>query len=169
MKRATCTLPQEVGRIASAPFGGSAVRLLQSLRENGLFLSAFPCLSRACLGKMSIFRYKWLKKTVFLPVAAGEQHRGVPIALVDDTQGCAATTWQSDVDALGPMQAIAGRRHAEAPVLAVDGVEHRHVHHLRRRRRLLLLLPLLLTAAGAAAGLSRCQRHCRDYWVLVVC
>jgi hypothetical protein len=28
-------------------------------------------LSRACLGKIIIFMHKWLKKTVFLPHAAG--------------------------------------------------------------------------------------------------
>eukprot|EP01046_Picozoa_sp_COSAG06_P054793 COSAG06_NODE_9868_length_1800_cov_67.102686_2_plen_154_part_00 len=35
------------------------------LRENGPFLESSLCLSRACLGKMFSFMYKWLKKTVF--------------------------------------------------------------------------------------------------------
>eukprot|EP01046_Picozoa_sp_COSAG06_P099421 COSAG06_NODE_45538_length_354_cov_0.603922_1_plen_64_part_01 len=37
------------------------------LQENGLFFEFSLCLSRAYLGKLIIFMYKWLKKTVFLP------------------------------------------------------------------------------------------------------
>ena len=36
------------------------------LHENGTFYEFFPCLSRACLGKMTAFVYKWLKKCRFL-------------------------------------------------------------------------------------------------------
>jgi len=39
------------------------------LHENGTFYEFFPCLSRACLGKMMHFIYKWLKKTVFSPAS----------------------------------------------------------------------------------------------------
>jgi hypothetical protein len=39
--------------------------LLLLLRQNGLFLEFSLCLSRACLGKIIIFIYKWLKKPVF--------------------------------------------------------------------------------------------------------
>jgi hypothetical protein len=36
-----------------------------------LFLSALSlCLSRACLGKMIVFIYKWLKKAVFCRVSS---------------------------------------------------------------------------------------------------
>eukprot|EP01046_Picozoa_sp_COSAG06_P051993 COSAG06_NODE_8625_length_2112_cov_1.090909_2_plen_87_part_00 len=34
------------------------------------------CLSRACLGKMSISMYKWRKKTVFLPAPASGSRSG---------------------------------------------------------------------------------------------
>jgi hypothetical protein len=34
-------------------------------RENGTFLEFSLCLSRACLGKMIVFIYKWLKNAVF--------------------------------------------------------------------------------------------------------
>ena len=43
------------------------VRLLardDALRKNGLVIEFSLRLSRACLGKMFIFIYKWLKKTV---------------------------------------------------------------------------------------------------------
>jgi hypothetical protein len=33
--------------------------------KNGIFLEFSLCLSRACLGKMIIFIYKWLKNAVF--------------------------------------------------------------------------------------------------------
>ena len=36
------------------------------LRENGLFFEFSLCLSRACLGKMMHFIYKWQKKARFL-------------------------------------------------------------------------------------------------------
>jgi hypothetical protein len=36
------------------------------LRENGTFFEFSLCSSRACLGKMLIFIYKWLKKCRFL-------------------------------------------------------------------------------------------------------
>jgi hypothetical protein len=38
-----------------------------SALENGTFFEFSLCLSRACLGKMLIFIYKWLKSAVFLP------------------------------------------------------------------------------------------------------
>eukprot|EP01043_Picozoa_sp_COSAG02_P079206 COSAG02_NODE_18207_length_953_cov_1.612412_1_plen_183_part_01 len=41
-------------------------RRWRSLRENGTFFEFSLCLSRACLGKMLIFVYKWLKKCRFL-------------------------------------------------------------------------------------------------------
>jgi len=34
------------------------------VRENGFFCEFSLCLSRACLGKMIIFMYKWLKNAV---------------------------------------------------------------------------------------------------------
>jgi hypothetical protein len=37
-----------------------------ALRENGTFFEFFLCSSRACLGKMLILMYKWLKKCRFL-------------------------------------------------------------------------------------------------------
>eukprot|EP01046_Picozoa_sp_COSAG06_P019227 COSAG06_NODE_1364_length_9696_cov_14.104929_7_plen_92_part_00 len=40
------------------------------LRENGTFFEFSLCLSRACLGKIIIFIYKWRKKTVLSPVPA---------------------------------------------------------------------------------------------------
>jgi hypothetical protein len=44
---------------------GSTVVVPPILRENGTFLEFSLCLSRACLGKMLIFIYKWLKKCRF--------------------------------------------------------------------------------------------------------
>jgi hypothetical protein len=38
---------------------------IKCLRENGTFLEFSLCSSRACLGKMLIFIYKWLKKCRF--------------------------------------------------------------------------------------------------------
>jgi hypothetical protein len=38
----------------------------QVLRENGTFFEFFLCSSRACLGKIMHFIYKWLKKCRFL-------------------------------------------------------------------------------------------------------
>jgi hypothetical protein len=38
----------------------------REMRENGTFFEFSLCLSRACLGKMLIFIYKWLKKCRFL-------------------------------------------------------------------------------------------------------
>jgi hypothetical protein len=37
----------------------------RAVRQNGLFFEFSLCLSPACLGKMIIFIYKWLKKPVF--------------------------------------------------------------------------------------------------------
>jgi hypothetical protein len=39
---------------------------LTLLQQNGPFFEFFLCLSRACLGKMFIFIYKWLKKDRFV-------------------------------------------------------------------------------------------------------
>eukprot|EP01046_Picozoa_sp_COSAG06_P009619 COSAG06_NODE_504_length_14946_cov_34.563750_12_plen_161_part_00 len=49
------------------------------LRENGTFFEFSLCLSRACLGKIMHFIYKWLKKCRFLasarvPVSAAPIH-----------------------------------------------------------------------------------------------
>jgi hypothetical protein len=41
-------------------------RIKGALRKRRLFLSFSLCLSRACLGKMSILMYKWRKKAAFL-------------------------------------------------------------------------------------------------------
>ena len=41
-----------------------------TLRENGTFFEFSLCLSRACLGKIMHFIYKWRKSAVFLPAAA---------------------------------------------------------------------------------------------------
>jgi hypothetical protein len=38
-----------------------------TLRENGTFFEFSLCLSRACLGKIMHFIYKWRKSAVFLP------------------------------------------------------------------------------------------------------
>ena len=40
--------------------------VLRLLGENGIFLEFSLCLSRACLGKIIHFIYKWLKKCRFL-------------------------------------------------------------------------------------------------------
>jgi hypothetical protein len=48
------------------------VLVLVMLRENGLFFEFSLCLSRACLGKMMHFIYKWQKKPVFLPATADD-------------------------------------------------------------------------------------------------
>ena len=54
------------GRVAGVCWVDSDRRLaFFALRENGLCCSAFPCLSRACLGKMIIYIYIWLKHSVF--------------------------------------------------------------------------------------------------------
>jgi len=42
-----------------------AVSLQRTRRGNALFLEFSLCLSRACLGTIIVFIYKWLKKTVF--------------------------------------------------------------------------------------------------------
>jgi hypothetical protein len=39
--------------------------------ENGIFFEFSLCLSRACLGKMIVFIYKWLKNAVFRRAASG--------------------------------------------------------------------------------------------------
>jgi hypothetical protein len=54
----------EAGAVSSLP-SADAVTADPSLRESGLVIEFSLCLSRACLGKMFAFVYKWLKKTVF--------------------------------------------------------------------------------------------------------
>ena len=44
---------------------GTAFNPCASLRQNGLFLEFSLCLSRACLGQMFVYIYKWLKIAVF--------------------------------------------------------------------------------------------------------
>jgi hypothetical protein len=39
--------------------------------KNGIRFEFSLCLSRACLGKMIVFRYKWLKTAVFRRYAIG--------------------------------------------------------------------------------------------------
>ena len=43
--------------------------MIAQLQQNGLFLEFSLCLSRACLGKVIIFLYKWVKNTVFSPAS----------------------------------------------------------------------------------------------------
>jgi hypothetical protein len=43
------------------------LKAIERLQENGLFEFSLVCLSRACLGKIIIFIYEWLKRTGFLP------------------------------------------------------------------------------------------------------
>jgi hypothetical protein len=68
--------PHRLGFGARLPKRHSATRLEHALqhrvelRQNGTFLSVSLCLSRACLGKMLIFIYKWLKKCRFLTCIA---------------------------------------------------------------------------------------------------
>eukprot|EP01046_Picozoa_sp_COSAG06_P037656 COSAG06_NODE_4273_length_4410_cov_5.289754_7_plen_54_part_00 len=45
---------------------------INTLRENGTFFEFSLCLSRACLGKIMHFIYKWLKKCRFLAEPAAE-------------------------------------------------------------------------------------------------
>ena len=42
------------------------------LRENGTFFEFFLCSSRACLGKIMHFIYKWRKKDRFLTIQAAD-------------------------------------------------------------------------------------------------
>jgi hypothetical protein len=42
------------------------LRRVETLRENGTFFEFSLCSSRACLGKIMHFIYKWLKKCRFL-------------------------------------------------------------------------------------------------------
>jgi hypothetical protein len=58
----------------------SAVR---AIRKNGPCLEVSPCLSRACLGKMIVFRYKWLKKTVS---TQDERTRQAVIEMTDESR-----------------------------------------------------------------------------------
>jgi hypothetical protein len=46
------------------PGGGLVVDVI-ALRENGTFFEFSLCLSRACLGKITHFIYKWRKKCRF--------------------------------------------------------------------------------------------------------
>ena len=47
-----------------------------ALHKTPLFLSFHVCLSRACLGKMIAFMYKWLQKgRFFAPHLNAEEHR----------------------------------------------------------------------------------------------
>ena len=39
--------------------------LEELVRKTASFFEFSPCLSRACLGKMIVFIYKWLKNAVF--------------------------------------------------------------------------------------------------------
>jgi hypothetical protein len=55
------------------------------LRENGTFFELSLCSSRACLGKMLIFIYKWLKKCRFRTVVGGDAHAGQVPGLVHDS------------------------------------------------------------------------------------
>eukprot|EP01046_Picozoa_sp_COSAG06_P013892 COSAG06_NODE_848_length_11971_cov_10.199882_14_plen_139_part_00 len=51
-----------------------------ALETNGPFFEFSLCLSRACLGKMFVFIYKWLKRTVFthrMPSTLSSDHECV--------------------------------------------------------------------------------------------
>jgi hypothetical protein len=57
------------GKVGSAAYGG-ATTLCEDEKKKGVkvpacFVEFSLCLSRACLGKMIVFIYKWLKNTVF--------------------------------------------------------------------------------------------------------
>ena len=49
------------------------VRWVCRLRENGTFFEFPLCLSRACLGKIMHFRYKWRKKCRFLTMSGAQK------------------------------------------------------------------------------------------------
>ena len=53
------------------------------LRQNGPFFEVSLCLSRACLGKKSIFKFKWLKKTRFYSPARVTLSRRIPCPLAN--------------------------------------------------------------------------------------
>jgi hypothetical protein len=58
--------PMMMGAATNTPAAAKSVRKRSLLRENGTFFEFSLCLSRACLGKMMHFIYKWLKKCRFL-------------------------------------------------------------------------------------------------------
>ena len=53
------------GGAGSAAEGCGAARNRYTVRKTASFLELPLCLSRACLGKMIVFIYKWLKNAVF--------------------------------------------------------------------------------------------------------
>ena len=59
-------LPPPLG--SGAGGGGSAPVAPGACKKTHLFSQLSLCLSRACLGKIIIFIYKWLRKNVLLPV-----------------------------------------------------------------------------------------------------
>ena len=50
---------------ADEPFSAVSELTEAVLRKHGPFVEFSLCLSRACLGRMIVFIYKWLRKTVF--------------------------------------------------------------------------------------------------------
>jgi hypothetical protein len=71
MKEKGCVVPLPQGRSGSQP-------RVPPIRRRVSFFEFSLCLSRACLGKIMLFIYKWRKKTVFLPGQAHPRHARRP-------------------------------------------------------------------------------------------
>jgi hypothetical protein len=87
---------RQAGGWGSLPLRSASARRCMHLRKNGLFFEFSLCLSRACLGKMIVFIYKWLKTTVFTHRDQDRAQRhadlNLPIAAVTHVTHAAAAT-----------------------------------------------------------------------------